>query len=408
MGSPELIIIGGGPAGISTALHVASSSPALAERTVVLEKERYPRDKFCAGAIGMRAITALSALGVRLTPDVVPRVPIDAFSFAAAGERWVVREPGIGWVVRRAELDHALANEAIARGIRIREGTAVLGVESGADGVRVKLANGDTLLARAVVGADGVGGPVRRTSGLPRGHLRAQAVELDTEILPDDPPRDALHFDFEASTLRGYAWDFPTLVDGVPKVCRGVYRVVPGPGDRDDARERLARFVADKGLDIASYRVKQLAERGFDPREPISRPRVLLVGESAGIDLATGEGIAQAIQYGALAGAYLARAFRAGDLSFGDWLATVHADGLGHQLRARLWAYGRFFGDDRRAMERVIRRSSGALRVGMRNWAGKPNDKVAWVRALADLGPALLEHGPSLVLRTLRSLRARR
>ena len=401
----DLVIVGGGPAGISTALHVLSHSPALAERTLVLEKGRYPRDKFCAGALGMRALRQLEAIGVELeTLDVLglPRVAIHAFSFATAGGRWIVREPDLGFVVRRMELDAALARVAIGRGIRVREGALVTSVETTKGGVRVALAGGDSGEARALVGADGVAGAVRRAAGFSRGRLRAQAVELDTEPVAGDPPRDALHFDLGSRTLLGYAWDFPTLVEGQPKVCRGVYRVLAA-GDRDDARDRLRGFLADKGLRIEDYRVKQFAERGFDRTEPVSKPHVLLVGEAAGIDIATGEGIAQAVQYGALAGPYLARAFRSGDLGFSDWLAHIRADGVGRQLRARLWAYERFFGEDRDAMERVIARSPEALRVAMRNFAGTANGPLAWGRALADLAPALAAHGPGLVVRTLRS-----
>jgi menaquinone-9 beta-reductase len=268
--------------------------------------------------------------------------------------------------------------------------------------VRVHLEGSERLLARAIVGADGVGGPVRRSAGFSRGRLRAQAVEVDTEPSAGDAPRDALHFDFGDPSLRGYAWDFPTLVAGRPMTCRGVYRIVL-PGERDDPQERLRRFLAAKGIALEDHRVKQLAERGFDPKEPISKPHVLLVGEAAGIDVATGEGIAQAIAYGALAGRYLARAFRRGDLEFADWLEQVHEDGVGRQLRARLWAYGRFFGEDRVAMERVLSRSPEALRIAMKNFAGTPNGALAWAKALSELGPALLEHGPDLVVRTLRS-----
>jgi flavin-dependent dehydrogenase len=47
----DLAIVGGGPAGISTALR-PRRPPHL--RIVVLEKARYPRDKICAGGIGAR------------------------------------------------------------------------------------------------------------------------------------------------------------------------------------------------------------------------------------------------------------------------------------------------------------------------------------------------------------------
>ncbi|MGB9775078.1 MAG: NAD(P)-binding protein, partial [Anaerolineae bacterium] len=39
----DVIIVGAGPAGLSTALHLQQMSPDLASRTVILEKARHPR-----------------------------------------------------------------------------------------------------------------------------------------------------------------------------------------------------------------------------------------------------------------------------------------------------------------------------------------------------------------------------
>ncbi|RLI59470.1 MAG: hypothetical protein DRO67_09795, partial [Candidatus Asgardarchaeum californiense] len=47
----DIMIVGGGPAGVSTWLHLHKYAPELAEKTVLIEKEKYPRDKLCGGAI---------------------------------------------------------------------------------------------------------------------------------------------------------------------------------------------------------------------------------------------------------------------------------------------------------------------------------------------------------------------
>jgi flavin-dependent dehydrogenase len=408
-GRTDLVVVGGGPAGLSTALHFVHHAPALAGRIVVLEKGRYPRDKYCAGAIGGRALRLLERIGVRVP---VPSLPIHAVSLRAAGEERVLREPDMGIVVRRIEFDHALAREAIRRGIEVRDGVAVEGVEVGVDGVRVRLASDAAVEACAVVGADGVAGVVRRAAGFGRGRLRAQAVELDTERVAGDLPSDTIRFDFATGDLNGYAWDFPTLVEGRELMCRGVYRIVGSDAARasdgserssgDDVRARLAGFLAKKGLDIGRYRVKQFAERGFEPGQPVSKPRVLLVGEAAGIDIATGEGIAQAIQYGSLAGRYLASAFERGAFGFSDWLARVRAHQVGWQLRQRLWFCERFYGAHRQLMERLLLASPSGLRLGVRQFAGKPLGATHFARAITEVTPQMARLGPANVLRALR------
>jgi flavin-dependent dehydrogenase len=369
----DLLVVGGGPSGISTALHVQAAAPSLS--MVVLEKERYPREKICAGGIGARAFKILDKLGV--TVDC-PMVKLDAIALRLGGDTIVTRRENLGVVVRRVEFDHALAKQAIARGIEVREGCAVEAFTVTDDGVRVTTSTGEEIQARAIVGADGVGGVVRRQAGFPRGELRAQVVELDTEGVPQDLPRDTVVFDFDAQDLNGYAWDFPTLVNGEPKVCRGAY-VIRSMGP-DDVRTRIATYLTARGLDPKRYRHKQFAERGWEPGAEIAAPRVLLVGEAAGIDIATGEGIGQAIEYGSVAGPYLARAFERDALRFSDWRQTVHGHHLGRQLRIRHLTYQWFYGPRRRTVERVMPRLPAMFAVAIQDFAGVPLSKWAMVR----------------------------
>jgi menaquinone-9 beta-reductase len=377
----DVAVVGGGPSGISTALHLQAAAPGA--RIVVLEKERYPRDKICAGGIGARAFRLLENIAVEVA---CPHVALDAVAVRVAGETVVVREPGLGAVVRRIEFDHAFAQRAIERGITVRDGCAVGAIEVGERGVTLATDQA-TLHARCVVGADGVGGVVRRHAGFARGALRAQVVELDTEDAPGDLPRDTIVFDFEARELRGYAWDFPTLVADRPMVCRGVYAL----GVAADPRARLTAYLAARGLDIARYRVKQFAERGFEPGAELSRPRVLLVGEAAGIDIATGEGIGQAIEYGAVAGRYLASALADDDLGFLDWRAAIARHHLGLQLRIRHAVHRVFYGRGRATVERMLPRLTALFRAGVQDFAGVPVSGLGLVRGAAQLLTAAVE-----------------
>jgi flavin-dependent dehydrogenase len=377
----DLVIVGGGPAGIATALHVQATAPST--RMVVLEAERYPREKICAGGVGARALRVLEKIGV--TVDV-PHVPIHAVAIRLGAETIATRDPDLGIVVRRIEFDHALAKAAIARGIEVRDGCEVRALELADDHVRVETANGE-YRARAVVGADGVGGIVRRAAGFPRGALRAQVVELDTEDLSRDEPRDTIVFDFSVRDLHGYAWDFPTVVDGKPLVCRGAY-VIHNLG-HDSPKARIDHYLAARGLELSRYRLKQFAERGFEPGAAISRPRVLLVGEAAGIDIATGEGIAQAIEYGALAGAYLARALAKDDLGFTTWRRHVDLHHVGWQLRIRHACYRKFYSADREKVERMLPRLTALFRVGIQDFAGKRLSKLDLVRGAMQYVSAL-------------------
>lgn len=382
----DLVIVGGGPAGISTALHVHAAAPGT--RLLVLEAETYPREKICAGGVGARALRVLEKLGVSVS---CPMVRLDAIALRVGAETVVTREPELGVVVRRVEFDHALARAAIARGIDVRDGCRVAAIRVLDDRVEVETAAGEVHQARAVVGADGVGGIVRRAAGFPRGDLRAQVVELDTEGAPGDLARDTIVFDFTARDLHGYAWDFPTIVDGKPLICRGAY-VIHNLGP-DSPKARIGAYLAARGLELSRYRLKQFAERGFEPGAAIAKPRVLLVGEAAGIDIATGEGIAQAIEYGAVAGPYLAHALERDDLGFASWRRVVDLRHVGWQLRIRHACYRAFYSARRDSVERILPKLSALFRVGVQDFAGKPMSKLAMLRGGAQLLAALARRG---------------
>ncbi len=393
----DVVIVGGGPAGLSAALFLLHHEPRLRGRLVVLERERYPRDKYCAGGVGGRAEMALARIGVTID---VPHVPCAGISLVLPKATIEGRARHIGRVVRRVEFDHALAQLARARGVRIEEGVKVLGVEAGPDGARVLTDTGE-LTTRVIVGADGVGSAVRKSLGFGAGAWRAQVLEVDTEQTRHDGPRDLMHFDVGDHGFNGYEWDFPTLVGGRAMVCRGVYHLVlPGhdAGEVDIARrleDRLARF----DLRLSDCKKKRYAERGFATHEPCSRPRALLIGEAAGVDPITGEGIAQAILYGELLAPYLVARLRSDELSFGDWPRVLLDSWLGWDMDTRDWLCRRFFGPARGWFEDNFARTPEGLEIGVQYFGGLRVDRVKALKVaysvtrswLANTGPSPLE-----------------
>lgn len=378
----DIAIVGGGPAGIATALFFAAAAPHLVARIVILEKERYPREKICAGAVGARADRLLETIGVHVD---VPSVPVHGFSVVSSRGARVAAERGaapIGRVVRRVEFDAVFAAIARARGVRVLEGARVSDVAVDDAGVRLRLGGGEELRARAVVGADGVGSVVRRAVSASRGGLVAQVVEADTPAVVTDHPRDLLHFDLCDGSLSGYGWDFPTLVEGRPLVCRGLYDLRMSRSGGQDLGARLRARLRSLGLDDG-VRVKRYALRGVALADPFARPRALLVGEAAGTDPVLGEGIAQAIFYGAVAGPYLARCLERGDLCFASFRRELLRSrvGLDLRVRARLapWIYGRC----RPIAERWVAGSAELARAGMRYFAGErvPRGELAGAAA---------------------------
>jgi len=382
----QIVIVGGGPSGITTALSLQRAAPELAERIVVLEKGVYPREKYCAGAIGGRGDAILERL------DAVPNVPsahVDGISLCAVDGEQAVKVGAIGRVIRRIEFDHALAKIAMKRNIRVLDGTRVDALKREGRTVAVETSKG-TFHADVVVGCDGVGSIVRKTMGLGAGKLRAQVLEVDTEPVGDTPAdrdRGLLHFDAADRRLAGYYWDFPTIVGGKEMICRGIYQLRKSDDD-PEIRDLFAERLRDMGIDLAKCKNKRFAERGFERAECVASGSMMLVGEAAGIDPVTGEGIAQAIEYGAMAGEFLAEAI-ATQRPIEAWSETMKSSRLARDLSIRTFLADYFYGPARPRVERFLVDNPNALHLGCQHFSAKKLDRLKLVEIVLRAGALL-------------------
>ncbi len=184
----DVLIIGGGPSGLSTALHLAQIAPHLTGRILILEKAHYPRPKLCAGGLTADAEIILQRLGLDVSE--VPHVDASAAHLDFAGKGLTISLPNTHAlrIIRRNEFDAWLAQKVKDKGIEIREEITVKNIQPQDDCVIVETDAG-SFTAQIVVGADGSNGITRRCI-LPNESIHtARVLEVITPTHPPHPHR---------------------------------------------------------------------------------------------------------------------------------------------------------------------------------------------------------------------------
>lgn len=268
----DVLVAGGGPAGLATAIRAALAGM----ETVVIEPRPGPVDKACGEGVMPGGVRSLRALGVDPAGRELRGIRyVDGPHRAQADFR-----DGTGLGVRRTVLHTALARRAAELGVRILPGK-VGDVRQGPDAVTAA-----GLRARWLVAADGLHSPIRRALGLdvPDRRLRRYGLRRHYRV----PPWS----DFVEVYWSGYGEAYVTPV-------------------ADDLVGVAVLSTARYGYDTHLDRFPELATRlrdgttanvvrGAGPLRQRVRGRVagriLLVGDAAGyVDALTGEGIALAL-----------------------------------------------------------------------------------------------------------------
>ena len=347
----RIIIVGGGPAGLATALHLAHRSPAFAAHLLIVEAAQHPRPKICGGGVTFHGEEQLRHLGIHMT---APAFHVQSIRFQLGEQAFVTTCPNAMRIFQRHEFDAALATAVAAQGLTLHNNEKLISLEPSPTGLLVTTDQG-CYQAQVVVAADGANSTVRRLLGLRSTYGIARLLRVLRPIDPAQTQRwqqgQAL-FDFSCISqgIQGYVWDFPCFVDNQPYINHGIFdsRIAPQAQAAEHhpphhLKELLAAHLRAQKVELASSNLQGHPVRWFNAKAEFARPHVLLVGDAAGVDALFAEGISYAMEYGAIAAATVYDAFVHNDFSFADYRARLLRHRLSRSLQRRAFIATHFY-----------------------------------------------------------------
>ncbi|MEC3996300.1 geranylgeranyl reductase family protein [Actinacidiphila sp. DG2A-62] len=350
--SADVIVVGAGPAGSTTAYYLAKAGLDV----LLLEKTAFPREKVCGDGLTPRATKQLVAMGIDISEEA-GWLRNKGLRIISGGMRlemdWpdLAAYPDYGLVRKREDFDELLAQQAVKAGARLYERCNVTGPliderTGRITGVTAKLGEEKTPVAfdaPLVVAADGNSTRLSLAMGLHRRDDRPMGVAVRTYFTSPRHEDDYLESWLElwdrrgpdARQLPGYGWIFG-LGDGTSNVGLGI--LDSSAAFRElDWREVLRSWVASMPEDwgFTPENMTQPIRGAALPmafnRQPHYTRGLLLVGDAGGlVNPFNGEGIAYAMESGQLAA---------------DVITQAHARATSAQRELALQRYPRILKD---------------------------------------------------------------
>ncbi len=322
MPDPQAIIVGGGPAGSSTAYFLARAGIDV----LLLDRARFPRDKTCSEYMSPQASRILEQMGALGAVERAGAAQLAGMRVHAPNGSTIHGEFASdhgyrgyrdrGLAVRRTILDSLLLDRARAAGVTVEEGSRVTDVVRDSSGrVNGVLTSGSGSVAtrrtaQLVIGADGLRSVVGRRLGLIKASRWPRRIALVTHY----SGVEGLHNLGEMHVDRGGYCGVADVGNGLANVAV----VVPVSRAAEvaiDRTEFLESWIAERPK-LASMFARAKRETPVRATGPFATsakrawaPGVALVGDAADFfDPFTGEGIYTALRGGEILAGHVAEA----------------------------------------------------------------------------------------------------
>jgi len=347
----DCIIIGAGPAGATSAYHLAKQGYSV----LLLDKASFPRFKPCGGGVS-------PAIAQWFDFDFTPVIDN---TITQVQYSWQMGDPVEAtlenvqpmWIVDRGAFDQFLVQQAVQQGATMQNNTEVISIQLQGQGWVVK-SNNEIWEASYLIGADGVNGPVSKWLGL---GTQDSSLGGSLEVKTNSPSATPNKAYFEFGLLKnGYIWNFPKSqgysISGA--ILRG------NKANSEELKKQLFTYAREFGLDTNNASYAEYPLGLWRENQPLHSQRALIAGEAAGIlDPLTGEGIRPSIWTGVKAAEAVSKSLK-GDANAIPQYSQVVKEQWGADMILAQRLAGLFYQFPKIAYKVGVKRPSAAQVMG--------------------------------------------
>lgn len=278
----DVVIIGGGPAGITAGVVLQRKG----YKTCIIDNQTFPREKLCAGVLTTKAVNLLQHVYKGINMDLLGIKYIDKvmmfYKKKIIGKFTIKNKYG---VVSRLNFDNELLKYYKDVGGLVLDGEKSYQIIY--DENKVKLSNGKEIAYHCLIGADGINSRVRTYV---QRKWKTSILCFEKFIL-NDLKEDTIKIYF-GEMLGGYSWRIP----GKDRVRVGLGEFYVRGMKRDV--KKYANYFGTQGVDSQEKNIGAFVSSGYFIKRPVKN-NVILAGDAAGmVDAMTGEGIFFAMESG--------------------------------------------------------------------------------------------------------------
>jgi geranylgeranyl reductase family protein len=373
----DVIVVGAGPAGSTTAKFLSAKGIEV----LVVDKERFPRDKPCGGGLPLRVLKRFRYIE---ESNLVDSYSYGGYAYSSSLKYKAKIEkddPIVGMVLRK-KFDTGLIKIAIDSGAKFLEGKRVIEVKKDESKATIFLEDHSKIDCDLVVGADGVWSTVAKRTGLVSSKRNVDMCifkeeKVGEKILDDfftEKRMCYIHSKFQG--IPGYGWVFPK------KEYMNIGIAVIGASERFNLLSIFKKYIEllkETKVIPKDTRVEGCKGGALHtlPLEKTYSDRVILVGDAGGFtNPLSGEGIFYAMSSGEICARIVEKALEEEDTSQ-EFLSTYQ----------REWK--KDFGKELRIFSRAIKR-----------WRKADNEKFVELaskdKKLAEMTIGILHGGLSI------------